>query len=402
MITLQQKSLSPIDLANLLVQNTLMSDDETTLSLRYVGRRFTGARLPLDVLNDLPALRDLVAALAKHEFRQSNDRKRVPQGFDRAISFSLIDVKDGSAMPVIALDYDVAQQSLPNIGDGMSAVIGKAFERIAKIYDDADHDKFPQALPLDAIRALSKLGSGLQENERIEFVGTTSANGNVVSLDVFRRKKLLTRVRETYTTEFEDVGFLTGLDATRNAVQIHTEKYGEMWLPLDGTAMPAEQFASAIRNLVEFSISIDLDASDIFQSVSAVHSVDLVRPYDEAVTKCVIRLQELSKFERGWLGEDQGEQLVHLAGMRATQLVFARADLAEIFRIYPTEDGGVSVEFDKDGWSFAVEILPDGTLAIDGSSEDGESFEEQVFDGFSDEFFKAFDEMTSVVINDKN
>lgn len=378
-------------------------EEKTTLSLRYVGRRFNGARLPLDVLNDLPALRDLVASLAKHEFRQNNpDRKRVPQGFDRAISFSLVDITEGSAVPVIALDYEVAQQSLPKIGDGMSDVVAKAFEQIARIYDDADQDKFPQALPLDAIRALSKLGSGIQEGERIEFVGTHSAGGEVASLDVFRRKKLLTRVRETYTTEFEDVGLLTGLDASRNAVQIHTEKYGEMWLPLDGTAMPAEQFAGAIKNLVEFSISVELDANDVFQSVDAVHSVDLIRPYEKAVVNCVSRLQELSKVERGWLGDDQGEQLVHLAGMRATQLVFARADLAELFRIYPTEDGGVSVEFDKDGWRFAVEILPDGTLAIDGDSEDGEAFEEQEFDGFSEDFFSAFDKMTSVILNDKD
>lgn len=381
-----------------------MADEEKTkLSLRYVGRRFNGAKLPLDVLNDLPALRDLVAALAKHEFRQNNpDRKRVPQGFDRAISFSLIGVEDGSAVPVIALDQEVAQQSLPNIGDKMSAVVESAFRQIAKIYDDADQNKFPQALPLDAIRALSKLGSGIQDGEHIEFVGAKSSTGDIVSLDAYRRKKLLTRVRETYTSEFEDVGLLTGVDASRNTVQIDTEKYGEMWLPLDGTAMPVEQFAPALNNLVEFSISVELDANDVFQSVDAVHSVDLIRPYDEAVMNCVNRLQELSKVERGWLGDNHGEQLVHLAGMRATQFVFMRADLAELFKIYPTEDGGVSVEFDKDGWSFAVEIMPDGTLELDGSSEAGGTFEAQEFDGFSEGFFDAFDQMTSVVLNDQD
>lgn len=378
-----------------------MDDEEkTTLSLRYVGRRFKGARLPLEVLNDLPALRDLVAALAKHEFRQKNpDRKRVPQGFDRAISFSLIDVEDGSAVPVIALDYEVAQQSLPQIGDRMSEVVESAFRQIAKIYDDADQGKFPQALPLDAIRALSKLGAGIQEDEHIEFVGVQSASGEIVSLDAFRRKNLLTRVRETYTAEFEGIGRLTGIDAATNTIQVETEKYGQLKLQLDGTAMPAEQFDGNLYSTVEFALSLELDANDDLKSVDAVHSVDLINPYGEAVSACVRRLQELSTVERGWLGEDQGEQLVHLAGVRATQFVFMRAGLAELFRIYPTEDGGVSVEFDKDGWSFAVEILPDGTLEIDGSSEDGGIFESQGFDGFSEDFFTAFDKMTSVVLN---
>ncbi len=88
--------------------------------------------------------------------------------------------------------------------------------------------------------------------------------------------------------------------------------------------------------------------------------------------------------------------------MRATQLIFMRADLADLFRIFPTEDGGISLEFDKQGWSFAVEIMPDGSLEIDGSSADGEVFEVQSFGEFSEEFFDAFDMMTAVVLNDED
>lgn len=100
-----------------------MDDESKSYSLRYVGRRFDNARLPLDVLSDLPALRDLIAALAKQEFRQKNpDRQRVPQGFDKAISFALTEIEDGSAMPKLSLENEVAQQSLPNIGDEMEEI----------------------------------------------------------------------------------------------------------------------------------------------------------------------------------------------------------------------------------------------------------------------------------------
>lgn len=380
-----------------------MDDESKSFSLRYVGRRFSNARLPLDVLSDLPALRDLIAALAKQEFRQKNpDRQRVPQGFDKAISFALIEIEDGSAIPKLSLENEVAQQSLPNIGDEMEEIVSRAFKRVARIYDDASRDVFPQALPQDAIRALSKLGAKIQDGERIEFQGQLGQDGNVVSLDSYRRKNLLTRVRETYTKEFEGVGSLTGIDATHNAVQVQTEQYGELRLSLEGVSLPVEQFDGNLFSLVEFSISIALDAHDEFKAVEDVYSVDLVRPYDDAVMKCVRRLQELSKIEKGWLGEGQGEQLVHLAGMRATQLIFMRADLANLFRIFPTEDGGISLEFDKDGWSFAVEIMPDGSMEIDGSSEDGGVFEVQSFGEFSEEFFNAFDEMTAVVLNDED
>lgn len=379
-----------------------MDDKTKAFSLRYVGRRFANARLPLDVLSDLSALRDLIAALAKQDFRQKNpDRQRVPQGFDKAISFVLVEIGDGSAVPKLSLESDVAQQSLPNIGDEMEEIVARAFGRIAKIYDDATRDTFPQSLPKDAMRALSKLGSNINDDERIEFQGQLGADGNVVFLDSYKRKKLLTRVRETYSKEIEDVGNLTGIDAVNNSIQVQTEQYGVLWLPLDGVSLPVEQFNGALFSLVEFSLSIELDAHDEFKSVNEVHSIDLVKPYDEALTKCVNRLQELSEIERGWLGDGHGEQLVHLAAVRATQLVFMRADLADIFRIYPTEDGGISLEFDKDNWSFAVEIMPDGSLEIDGNSEDGDEFEAQSFPELSQEFFFAFDKMTGMVSDDE-
>lgn len=380
-----------------------MDEEGKKFSLRYVGRRFSGARLPLDVLADLPALRDLIAALAKQEFRQRNpDRKRVPQGFDRSISFALVDLIAGSAIPVLALEREAAQQNLPNIGDEMDEIVERAFRRVATIFDDAAHEKYPQALPEDAIRALSRLGANIQDDERIEFEGTQGADGKVVSLDVYRRKSVLTHVRETYSIVYDAVGTLTGIDASHNIIQVHSEKYGELKLPLGGASMPADQFDGSLYSPVEFSISIALDAHDEFKAVEEVHSVDLVRPYDAHVKRCLSRLQELSKIERGWLGYDQGEQLVHLAGMRATQFIFARADLANLFRIFPTETGGVSIEFDKGGWSFGVEVGPDGSLEIDASSEAGEVFEAQRFEGFSKEFFEAFDRMTSVAANDEN
>lgn len=384
-------------------ESSLMDEAEKLYSLRYVGRRFDGARLPLDVLSDLLALRDLIAAFAKLEFRHKNpDRKRVPQGFDRSISFALIRIEPGSAVPVFALDYEAAQQNLPNIGDGMEDIVSRAYAQVGKIFDDAAHDRFPSALPEDAIRALSKLGANIQEDERIDLLGTSDADGNVVCLDAFRRKNLLTRVRETYTIEYEGVGTLTGIDLTQNTIQVKTEKYGEFRLPLDGVSLPAEQFDGSLNTLVEFSVSVELDAHDELRGIEDVRSVDLVRPYDNDVMRCIVRLQELSQVEKGWLGDEHGEQIVHLAAMRATQLIFSRAELASQFRLFPTEDGGVSIEFERGSSSFAVEVTPDGSLEIDGVSADGTVFEPRKFVSFSSEFFEAFDAMTSVTAHEED
>src|SRR6266700_2842429 len=92
------------------------NEDDLSIQLRYVGQRFEGNRLPLDVLGDLPAFRDLLVAYAKDEWKRVNpDRQRVPKGFESSLSFSLTKIEPGSAMPAIQWDRSEAQQNLPEI-----------------------------------------------------------------------------------------------------------------------------------------------------------------------------------------------------------------------------------------------------------------------------------------------
>lgn len=119
--------------------------------------------------------------------------------------------------------------------------------------------------------------------------------------------------------------------------------------------------------------------------------------YDQHVVRCIRRLRELAELEPGWLGQGHGEQVVHLAGTRATQFVFARAEYASLFRLYPMEGGGISIEFDVGDWSFAVEIQRDGKVEIDGSASTGAIFEERSFNQMDEDFFKTFDDMVGMV-----
>lgn len=374
-----------------------MMDDSKTYGLRYVGDRFANARLPLEVLSDLPAFRDLLAAVAKHQFRKKNaDRQRVPRGFDRSISFTLVDIENGSAVPIFELETEIAQQSLPSIGNQIETIVSEAYNEVVSLIDNASRDVFPDVFPTDVIRAWTKFGSSLQGEERIEFQGSRGQDGNVVSFTHERRKRLLTQMRETYTAEIEAVGTLTGIDTKRNTIQIETEAYGELRLELNDIGGLATDFDGSTGSEVEFTISAALDANDELKAIESVSSADLVRPYDQHVIRCIQRLRNLAELEPGWLGQGQGEQVVHLAGTRATQLVFARAEYAHLFRLYPMEGGGVSIELDKGDWSFAVEIQSDGNVEIDGSSANGDVFEEMSFEKMGADFFKAFDDMVGL------
>jgi hypothetical protein len=63
--------------------------------LRYVGARFEGHRLPLDVLPDLSAFRDLLVSYVKAEWRAAHtERDRLPKGFEKSIAFDLVEIRD--------------------------------------------------------------------------------------------------------------------------------------------------------------------------------------------------------------------------------------------------------------------------------------------------------------------
>ena len=62
-----------------------MTIDTINFELRYVGARFDRHRLPLDVLPDLSAFRDLLVSYVKAGWRATNEKRvRLPKGFEKS------------------------------------------------------------------------------------------------------------------------------------------------------------------------------------------------------------------------------------------------------------------------------------------------------------------------------
>ena len=98
--------------------------------LRYVGARFEGHRLPLDILPDLSAFRDLLVSYVKSEWRAAHaERERLPKGFEKSIAFDLVGIKDGSAVPQLEWDRDTAQLPLPDFKDELELLVEKAYAK---------------------------------------------------------------------------------------------------------------------------------------------------------------------------------------------------------------------------------------------------------------------------------
>ncbi|MGO9943529.1 MAG: hypothetical protein ACLPIC_12285 [Rhodoblastus sp.] len=367
--------------------------------LKYVGARFERKRLPVDVLTDLPAFRELLVAFAKSEWRKLNeDRKRVPRGFDASLAFDLVGIEDGSAVPVLEWNRARTQAQLPGFTDQIEDVVQSSFDSVVHLFDSAAINRFPSAMAPEQIRALNKFGANLRDDERIEFEGTRNAGGNVIYLTADIRKRLIGSLRDRYDSQIADVGTLLGSvsnpDDDTGHIRIRSDRYGAFDIPIDNETIKAE-FDGNIDQPIELNLTVQLDHEDRVRSVIDVHSVSLIDEQIAAqVIRCRDRLNQVAALQNGW-HDGEGSAPTSEAIAAANRFLIRRFALSERYKIYPTDDGGVLFELEVNGWDLSVEFLADGKVKIYGVELRGnKTIDEIVFEGDDDAFLAKFDQVT--------
>lgn len=366
-----------------------MADDEKTFRLKYVGTRFTRARLPIDVLSDLPAFRDLLVAFAKVEWREKHpDRKRVPKGFDKSLSFDLVSIEPGSAVPNLVWNRQVAQANLPGFEDELEVVVEESYQDVVALFEEAGSGRYPKVLGGDQIRALDKLGAGLRDGERIEFANATS--GNVVYLDAERRKRLITAVRETYVARFEGIGKLVS-NSLDGSVTIRTSEHGDILVGVDPEQI-VEEFDGSLNQDVQFDLLVELDNQDRFQRVEGVYHIAVIDAEVGAeLARCRVRIAEIGSFQPGW-NDSHGAAISKSVVEAADAFLVRRPGFSSAYKIFPTEAGGILVDFEFAGWDYSVEFAADGAVEMYGVEIDGPGEMEPVhFGDVGDAFMEEFD-----------
>lgn len=373
-------------------------DGSRTFRLRYVGARFKGARMPLDVLPDLPAFRDLLVAYVKAGWRAAHtDRERLPKGFARGLKFDLVGVDDGSAVPAIQWDSDNAQLQLPDFRDEIEDLVSDAFRKLVHLVDGAASQTRTENLNSEEIRALNRFGAGLQPDERIEFVDQKGIDGNIVFLDAYRRKALLKRESNSYEVRFDSVGKLHGtfVDEMESdgSIDVNTSEFGIIKLFVPAVRVKSE-FDGKIGADVQFRLMIELDKGDRFLRVADVLEIDLIDAKVVAdLARCRSRISQLGSLSDGWR-DGAGKRPAGAAVTSAHRLLARNPGLAASYRIFPTEDGGLLFEFVQAGWDYTIEIGSDGRAEIYGVENDGDGeMETGMLEVDGEEFRAKFDKV---------
>ena len=166
------------------------------LRLRLNGERFNNGRIPLDMLGDLSVIGEMVVAVAKWRYLEAHpERERSPRGFAEKASFSLIDVDEGSAIPVIEMESHPAP--LPGMFGEYEQYFVEARDSIGNAIAAAERaESTATILPEQYLGFFDRFGRGLREGESIEF--PTSIGGRPARLTKESRRRLVlaSRIKE--------------------------------------------------------------------------------------------------------------------------------------------------------------------------------------------------------------
>jgi hypothetical protein len=197
------------------------SEFETFVTHVLKGARFEGHAMPVTVLPELAASRDLVLEVARFIFFQEKPgRQRVPKGFDEGIELVLRGIGEGSA--AVALERrgkvptDAAQLMLPQTGVGKADYFEQARDLVNEMIEAARTGKTPPpTFPAHAVRLFNGFGRSLHDDESIEIRGTTGRP--VATYDKRVRKRVVLLSEKTYEDSVEIVGKITQYDSQRQA-----------------------------------------------------------------------------------------------------------------------------------------------------------------------------------------
>ena len=364
-----------------------MAEDKT-FKLRYVGERYSGARLPVNMLSDLPAFRDLLVSFAKDQWKARHpDRQRVPKGFDASLTLDLTTIEPGSALPNLVWSREVAQASLPGFEDELAEIVEASYSDIIGLFEGVAAGQDTPDLSPDKLRALDKFGAGLRADEKIELTSVTG--GNVVFLDVERRKRLIISGRDTYSIRVTGIGTLAS-NSMYGHVIIRTER-GDISIPVDPQEI-IDDFDGSLDQSVQYDVLVEVDHGEHIRKVLDVFDVGVVDASIEAgMLRSQERFAEIGRLQEGWL-DGIGAAIDAAALQSAQKFVHARIVHAASMKIYPNEGAGVLIELEASGWDMSLEFAANGSVQMYGIEVDGDDeLEPQAFAYVGEQLLAAFD-----------
>ncbi|HCP54568.1 MAG: hypothetical protein CMK72_01155 [Pseudomonadaceae bacterium] len=335
---------------------------KTLIEPRLVGHRFSDHTIPLEMLKDLAVLEEFVIAVAKWKFVESHGRIRVPKGFTEPLSLSLSEIKEGSAIPAISIDYsDDSAGLFPAANEDY---FHQAVRAIGAAIDAAEHmEPISKHLPENLLGYFDRFGRGLREGETFEFFPGLNRPARLTKLT--RRRLLLASRNEELTDEVTVRGMVSELDQSKMSFELQVPGGRKIFAKFD-----AIHLDTILEAMGGYRAGVKISVSGIgrFDRNEKLHSFDIIE--DAAIIETndpLARIDELRLLKAGWL-EGRGN-VPNAAEFDWLESFFADQYPSALPSpyIYPSEDGGVQLEWRTGNQDISLEInLADRTAELHG------------------------------------
>ena len=341
-----------------------MNSKIVVLRPRLTGRRFEKHGIPVELLKDFAVLGEMIIEVAKYQFLKDHPkRQRIPRGFTQDVSFELLAIEKGSAVPVLVIS-STTPTLLPSPAMEYFERAYQSIIRAIYLASKNKEEEIVKELPPRFLSYFDRIGRGLREDEAIEFPFEENKENKKIARFTPETRRILTlasRAQE-FTEEVQLRGTVPEVDQSTRTFHIQLVDGTKVRAPLEeqylDTILEATKgYRSKQRILIQGIGRFGRDQKLVH--IDSIEHVTLLDPLDVPS-----RLEELERLEDGWL-DGEGRAL-DKRGIRWFAEMFERFfpyDLPLPY-VYPTVEGNIRLE-----WTFGTCEL---SLEVDLKNHRGE------------------------------
>lgn len=336
------------------------------LQLRLVGNRFEDHAIPLDFLTGLAPLQALLVEAYKIEYLRDNvSRKRAPRDFTDSIKLKLTSLTRG------IVQFDVGTESLGNspLSPSQENYLVLARDRLIATIQEAEKGESMEhsTLSKEMLPHFEKIANAITDSEEIHLVSPPEIENGGVSARFSRH--VANRLMNAASTGSDTIkhtevrGSIPELNQASMTLQI---------LSIDGDTIEApvstEYFDSALKVFNGFRRGSQADFHGIgrFDPIGRVLGFTSLSQLKiiESPSDISLQLDTIRELEDGWLdGDGLAPSLSGIDWIESRLHRYLPADFPRPY-LYPTESGGVQLEWSIESNEISIEVTLESRLGV--------------------------------------
>jgi hypothetical protein len=320
----------------------------------FHGERYAEHTLPVEVLREFEAYKDLVVELAKALFLEKHPgRQRVPKGFVDGFQLRIRRIDPGSAASVLDRAPSLQSRGMGPLFSDATDEFDEARDLISECIAAVSQGRPPSPrFPTGLLSHFNNFGQRLLPNESIEIKAPGAKVVATYTTDV--RKRLILSHGASYLAPARLNGRVCEVDKRQRRFQIVS----------DGDERPvgAPYPASLERTLtaaLDRSVKVQVSGTGVWDRGDRVERFESVSDVSLLVVRIDVekRIQELRVLQPGWLdGEGKVPEPDDLQWLGQLLRRLIDEEGLPDAHIYPTAEGGAQLEWSVGEWEVSATL----------------------------------------------